>query len=288
LATYLLITNPISSRGLGEKGIAEVTALFEARGARIDVHRTRGAGDARSVVADRHGAYDAVIAAGGDGTIGEVVNGLAGAPVPVGVLPRGTANVLAKELALPREMPDAADVILRGKTKKFDLGVADGKRFVLMASAGYDAQVVALAHESRGAKFGYTSYVAPILKALAAGDFPEIRVKADGREYACRHVIVANVENYGGPMRPARGAKHDDGLFDVVMYTRHGRLSVARYAFAAFLGRTASRSDVIRVQASKVTLSSERPVALQLDGDPAGSLPRTLEVLPAGMTVIVP
>jgi len=285
---YLLVTNPFSSRGLTEKMIARVATEFTASGARVDILRTVGPGDAERATADLRRDYAGVVVAGGDGTICEVVNGLAGRHMPIGIIPRGTGNVLAKELGIPKRTRKAIEVILRGKTLRLDAGIAGTRRFTLMASAGYDAQVTALAHKSRRGRFGYASFVLPMWRTLKKGEFPEIKVDMNGRVHACRHVVIANVSSYGGPFRPAPGAIYNDGEFDVVMYARDGRWNMVRYGFLACCMSSAPKDDIIRTRTDRVTLTSDAPVAMQLDGDPAGFLPRTFYVKRDDLTVIVP
>jgi YegS/Rv2252/BmrU family lipid kinase len=285
---YLLVTNPFSSRGLTETRIARVAAEFAAAGSRIDILRTVGPGDAERNSADLRKNYAAVVVAGGDGTICEVVNGLAGRHVPVGIIPRGTGNVLAKELRLPKGIRKAIDVILKGKTMRLDVGIGGTKRFLLMASAGYDAQVTALAHKTRRGRFGYASFIVPMWRTLKKGDFPVINVDINGRVQQCRHVVIANVSSYGGPFRPAPGAIYNDGEFDVVMFTGAGRWNMVRYGFLACCMSKAPKDDIIKMRTDRVTLASDAPVPLQMDGDPAGFLPRSFHIKRDDVTILVP
>ncbi len=290
MGSYLLVTNPFSGRGLREKQIAYVVELFSARGSVVDVVRTRGPGDAqRSVKASRR-HHTAIVVAGGDGTINEVVNGLGGERLPIGIVPRGTANVLAQDLGIPKRLRRAIEVILRGKELPLDVAMAGGRRFMLMASAGYDAQVVAEVHRKRGRRwFGYQSYLLPMLKVLLRGRFPVIRVEMNGRSFECRHVVVANVGSYGGPFRPAPKAIYNDGQLDVVMYFRRGRFSALRYGCLALSGSSYAREgDVIRVRAENVGLSSADEVPYQLDGDPVGNLPCRIRIIRDGAYFLVP
>jgi YegS/Rv2252/BmrU family lipid kinase len=282
------VTNPVSGRGLDDAALAQVERAFVAAGAGLDVHKTRGPGEARRICAALSADYVAVIAAGGDGTISEVLNGIAGRPIPLGIIPRGTANVLAKELCIPRDPSQAVEVILGGKETRIDVGLAGERRFLLMASAGFDAKVVKLAHENRGRRFGYASYVVPILKALVDGDFPEMVAEVDGVEYPCRHAVVANVASYGGPFCVADGAAFDDGRFDVVLYLGAGRYNMVRYGVGALSCKLNMGNDVLRLSGERVSLRSAGEVPLQLDGDPAGSLPRDLRIMQRELAVIAP
>ncbi len=285
---YLLVTNPFSSRGLSEGQIGRVAAEFAAAGSHVDIQRTLGPGDAERTTAELRREYAAIIVAGGDGTIAEVVNGLAGRHVPLGILPRGTGNVLAKELGIPHRISKAIEVILRGKTLRLDAGIAGSRRFILMASAGFDAQVTALAHRKRQGRFGYACFIIPMWRTLRKDDFPEITVEMNGRKHECFHVVVANVASYGGPFRPAPGAIYNDGEFDVVMFTGPGRWNMVRYGILACCMSNVPKDDIIRMRTDKVSLSSEAPVPVQMDGDPAGFLPRTFHVRRDEVTVIVP
>ena len=285
---YLLVTNPFSSRGLNEKKIARVVTEFSAAGSHVDILRTLGPGDAQRATSELRRAYAGVVVAGGDGTISEVANGLAGRHIPLGILPRGTGNVLAKELGIPKGTRKAIEIILRGKTLRLDVGLAGTRRFILMASAGYDAQVTALVHKTRRGRFGYVNFVLPMWKTLRRDEFPEITVEMNGRKHVCHHVVIANVSSYGGPFRPAPGAIYNDGEFDVVMFMQGGRWNMARYCFLACCMSKTPKDDIIRMRTDRVSLSSEQPVPVQMDGDPAGFLPRTFQIKRDDLTVIVP
>lgn len=289
MGSYLLVTNPFSGRGLEEKQIVKVVEAFLARGSSVEVMRTRGPGDAqRSVKASRR-HYTAIVVAGGDGTINEVVNGLGGERLPIGIVPRGTANVLAYELGIPKRLRRAVEVILGGKELPLDVAMAGGRRFMLMASAGYDAQLVVEAHRKRRRRFGYLSYILPMLKVWLRGCYPVIKVEMDGRSFECRHVVVANVGSYGGPFRPAPNAIYNDGQLDVVMYFRRGRISLLRYCLLALSASAYARDgDIIRVRAENVRLSSADEVPYQLDGDPIGSLPCRIRIIRDGAYFLVP
>ena len=289
MPSYLLITNPFSGRGLTESGISGVVTLFAAAGGRVDVVHTRGPGDAGRAVGDPKRDYSGIVVAGGDGTINEVVNGLDGRRVPIGIVPCGTGNVLAKELEIPRRTKKAVAVILSGKELPLDVGLAGERRFMLMGSAGYDAQVVAEAHRKRTHRFGFASFLLPMWRVFRRGAFPEITVEMHGHKYTCRHVVVANVPSYGGPFRPVPHAIYNDGEFDVVIFQRPGRWNMLRYGRLALFASDAERdNDIIRMRSESVTLSSGEPVGYQLDGDPAGNLPCSFRVKRDGATFFVP
>ncbi len=289
MPSYLLITNPFSGHGFREKHIDKAVATFSAHGARVEVIRTRGPVDAYRAVAAAKGGYKAIVVAGGDGTINEVINALEGRLIPVGIVPRGTANVLAHEFEIPRNTRKAINIILQGKELLLDVGMTGKRRFMLLASAGYDAQVVAEVHRNRTRRFGYGAYILPIWRMLRKGHFPEITVEMHGREYVCRHVVVANVSRSGGPLCPAPHAIYNDGEFDVVMYLRGGRWDIVRYAaLAVSRSDKAADDDIIRMRCDRVVLSSQEPVPFQCDGDPAGVLPQTIEIKRDNAAFLIP
>ncbi|MCD6404625.1 MAG: diacylglycerol kinase family lipid kinase [Planctomycetes bacterium] len=288
MPSYLLITNPFSGHGFREKHIDKAVALFSARGARVEVVRTRGPGDAYRAVAAMTGGYKAIVVAGGDGTINEVINALEGRRIPIGIVPRGTANVLAHELEIPRNSRRAIDIIVQGKELLLDVGMAGERRFMLLASAGYDAQVVAEVHRGRTRPLNYAAFALPIWRMFKKGKFPEITVEIHGREYVCRHVVVANVPRSGGPLCPVPHAIYNDGQFDVVMYLRGGRWNMLRYGMLAIRRSDKAADDIIRMRCDHVVLSSQEPVPFQCDGDPVGVLPQTLDIKPDNAAFLVP
>jgi len=289
MAKLFVIYNP-AARGAKTRRLR----LFLAAQAAGDVvlAATTGPGHARQLAADAARAgHGCVVAAGGDGTVNEVVNGLGpGGPV-LGVLPVGTANVFARELGLPRRLAAAWAVVAAGRTRTIDLGCATAegttRYFVQLAGVGFDAWAVELASWELKKKIGPLSYVWAGLQALAR---PCGRVEVTGPAPAQgMAVLIGNGRFYGGPFTMFPRARLDDGLLDVCVFERGGYADVARYTVAVALGRHARLRDVRYFQAAEFEC---RPVAgpapVEVDGELAGRAPVRFAVLPRALRVLVP
>ena len=291
-----IIANPISGKGRGVRTAREVTELLRARGCAAELVETRQAGDARRLAAEA-GGFAAVVAVGGDGTVNEVLNGLPPGPA-IGMIPSGTANVLAKELRLPRGARGLARVLADGREIRWDLAVdrVSGRKVLLFASAGYDAHVVHVFHAARKGAIQMWQYVYWGLKGILDFEAPRITVELDGRTLAtdASWVQVSNVAAYGGPLVFTPGARPDDGRFEVMVLRGGGRRDVVRMFWRGIVGwllGTDLRLGGLSFHgARRVRLSSSdgRPVALQVDGDPGGHLPVDLELVPGGARVLAP
>lgn len=292
-----IIANPVSGRGRAKRLAEAVIARLRSRGADPELLETRAAGDARRLAGQTAGA-EAVGVVGGDGTLNEVANGLPDAAPPLGILPSGTANVLAKELRLRRDPPWLADVLADGREIRWDLGIdrAGGRRFLLFVSAGYDAQVVHLFHARRRGAVHMWQYCLWGVKSFWECAVPRIGVALDGATLteAAAWVIVSNVAQYGGPLAFTPNAKPDDGAFEVLVLHDRGRRDTVRMFWRAIVGWLTGLDlelgGVSFHRAARVRLWSAdgRDVAVQVDGDPGGSLPVDLELRPGGVRVLAP
>jgi YegS/Rv2252/BmrU family lipid kinase len=285
----LVIANPIAGRGAAQRYLREIEHGLGSRSFACDVVLTSQRGDARKQTAAGAERHDLIVVVGGDGTLNEVINGME-ADRPVALFPLGTGNVLAKELRLPRRVDTFCEMVARGRERVLDLAAADGRRFVSMAGAGFDAEVAArlAARRSGGIRLG--TYVGPILRCLASYPFPRIEATIDGGDpmEAMAFVLISNVRCYGGPFVITPDAVHDDGLLDVCLLHRGTRLGYAwaMLAFALHCGRALRRAS--RVRGRSIRLTSSERVRYQVDGDPAGFLPATFELLDRKLRCVVP
>jgi YegS/Rv2252/BmrU family lipid kinase len=289
-----IIANPVSGKGKGLRQAREVVELLRARGCPAELLETRRAGDARRLASEAS-ACAAVVAVGGDGTVNEVLNGLPPGPA-IGMIPSGTANVLAKELGLPRRAEGIARALADGREISWDLAVdrVSGRKVLLFASAGYDAHVVHLFHAARKGPIRMWQYIYWGLKSLLDYGAPRMAVELDGRTVAtdASWVQVSNVAEYGGPLVFTPRARPDDGRFEVMVLRGGGRRDVIRMFWRAIVG-WAFRID-LRLgglsfhPARRVRLSSPERVPVQVDGDPGGHLPVDLELVPGGARVLAP
>jgi YegS/Rv2252/BmrU family lipid kinase len=229
-----------------------------------------------------------VVAAGGDGTLQEVLNRAPG--VPVAVLPLGTENLVARYCGVARCPRTLAEIIATGRPREIDVARANGRTFCLMASAGFDAAVVHAVHRRRRGHITRLSYGLPIIQLMKDYRFPPIDVEVmdTGEKLRGAMVFVFNVPRYGLGLAIGPDACPDDGELDLYVFERPGLFALARYAWAVVRGKHLARPDVHHRRAKGFRLSSTGAVPLQTDGDPAGWLPATVEVLPRRLTLLVP
>lgn len=284
-----LLVNPSSAHGRSLKLLPRVEAALDARRVVFRVERTKGLDDGaqRALAAAELGEVPVVMS--GDGLIGAVGGALAGADTPMGILPGGRGNDLARVLGIPTEPEAAVEVVLAGHTKTIDVGEANGRRFLGVASAGFDSDANRIANETKVLRgnlvYAYAAIVAmlrwkPARFTLAAG---ERRIRFTGFS-----VAVANSRAFGGGMYIAPDAELDDGEFDVVTI---GDISKARYVGnlpKVFKGTHVEADEVRVFRTPRLELSASRPFALFADGEHLTDLPASLRVLPKALNVLVP
>ncbi len=287
----VVIHNPAAGQRRRRRTEATL-ALLRAAGCAIDLRPTAGPGDAEAIAAGI-GAADAdlLVVAGGDGTVNEVVNGLARAagPVPpLAVVPLGTANVLAAEIGLACTPKAIADAILRGRPRKVHLGVANGRRFVLMAGVGLDAHVVAEVSLLLKRHAGKAAYVAGTLAQMLRYGFPVCRVDVDGVAHEARMAVVCNGRFYGGPFLAAPKACLEQPGLEVLLLSGAGAWNALRYGAALALGRLPLLADVRIVAGSRVRIEGVDGAPVQADGDVVARLPVEIEVAPECLELVYP
>lgn len=286
-----VIANPVSGGGRARALADALRRELERQGQVVELLFTAKPGDA-PVFAAREGA-DCVVAVGGDGTANEVANGLAASQARLAILPVGAANVVARELGLPRSPAGLAALIAAGSTRTMDVGLFGERRFLLGAGAGLDAAVAEAVHHNRaGKKVRISSYVLPALRTIASYAYPKVRVTVDG-EMLCedgQYVVVGNCRRSAGIFAVTPEARIDDGLLDVCVLRNLTWTHLARLLAAVCRPGFARRKDVLYRQGKSVELfpaAGER-VPLQVDGDPAGTLPATFRIVPRALEVVAP
>jgi diacylglycerol kinase (ATP) len=244
--------------------------------------------------------YETIVAAGGDGTMNEVLNGIGDAPdgfarVRLAVLPLGTANVFARELRVPIHLRRAWDVIRRGRERKIDLpqaefsanGKIERRYFAQLAGAGVDARAVELVDWATKKKTGYGAYIVAGLKAVGETK-PEISVTGPNCLTSGEQVVVGNGRLYGGPFLLFPQATLGDGLLDVCVIPRANWAAVAACAVGVVTGTLSRRAGMRHFQAESFSLTAPKRTPLELDGELVGDLPAKFGISPEKLRVIVP
>ncbi len=250
---------------------------------------TRETGDARrfAAAAVEQGCR-LVVAAGGDGTINEVVNGLAGSEVVLGVLPVGTMNVFANEMGLPAgDLARCWEIIRAGHTRTIDLAKANEQYFVQLAGVGLDAQIVEATSWESKKSFGPLSYVLSAAQ-IAGRKPPQLFVDADGGTREGSFVLVGNGRYYGGPFKFFMNARYDDGKLDVLIFKNLGCLDIARYLGSMLMGTHTDLRDVEYFQTRSAHVRSAQDVPVEVDGEVVAKLPVTFRISSRKLKVLVP
>lgn len=289
-----IIHNPFAgiSHRRHTNGTAEqAAALLRAQGWDVEVCPTDGPGAAQRLAHEAVLAEtDVVIAVGGDGTINEIIQALAGTHTALGVLPTGTINVWAREVGIPINTQQAVQVLLQGQRRRIDLGVANGRYFLLMASIGLDAEVTRAVEGHPIKRWGILAYGWITLKLSLNYWGTRVRLRLNGRRLRTRALmmIIGNTRLYAGAFHFTSEAACDDGLLDICIIRRQGYLGRLRVVLNAFLHHPRLGPRVTCERFDHLTIDSLHPIAIQLDGEPAGSTPLECSVAPNMLDVIVP
>lgn len=290
----LLIVNPASGQGRAAREKRRLLELVSNM-PHIRTHLTSGPDDARAMAAQAaSGNYDLVIAAGGDGTINQVINGIGDSGVPLAIIPLGTGNVLAHELGIPRnDIVKALQVIGDGRIRSIDLGEANGRRFLLMAGLGLDAHVVDAVSPKVKDVFGTVAYAPAALDQLIGYTPTDFRLTFDnGSEYSASAfgVIVANCGSYAYNFRLTSEAVLDDGMLDVMIFEAAPaeKLRLLGHALGAVFGQRIRDPNVTYFRTGGVAIESDPPVKMQLDGDVCGETNVDIRILPGALKLIAP
>lgn len=293
-----IILNPAAGQNDPARLRRMIGGAFAARLAPFDLVETAGPGDAARLA--RHAAtlgYRAVCVVGGDGTLAEAATGLAGTTTPLAIIPRGTANQVARNLRIPLGLERAVEIALHGQPEPMDLGQIDGRAFALLAGAGLDASVMATASRHLKEKLGFAAYLLATVKEALAASPARFQISADGRalELQAISVMLANVGELFAAYPPVRFSlaptperSWQDGLLDIVIIAPRNLPEFAAVLWQAARRRFHGDDRLLHLQARHITIHAEPPMPVQIDGDPAGTTPITATVLPAGIRVLVP
>lgn len=288
----VVICNPQAAGGSYRRDLPRILEALGALGFSVDQRDTSASGDAvthaREAVAE---GVDLVCAVGGDGTVNETINGLAGSPVPLAIVPTGTVNVLAMELGIPLDPPDAVRVIEKGSLSWIDLGLAGSRYFALMAGIGMDARVVASVNPLLKKTLKEAAFALQGAVSYFTHEEPLLRVDCEELSVEGYFAVFGNASNYGGSFGITPLADMRDGLLDVCVLKDKSFLGTAWYWLAALVNSHISHPKVayFRTRAAQVTaVEPDQEILVQTDGEVAGRLPLECRVVPRALRVVVP
>jgi diacylglycerol kinase (ATP) len=308
LKNALLIYNPTSGgrRHRRFQEIEEAVRILKEAGITVELAPTSEGGHAEEIArlaVEQH--REMVIACGGDGTINEIINGLAGSQVPMALLPAGTANILAKELGIPWDIPRAARLIPEGVIRRIALGMAtfaggngngggalpaNGRYFLSVGGAGPDGAIVNGVDGALKKKVGVAAYWLEGMKQLFSYDFPEMRVRSNGTDHLASIIVVGRTANYGGPFKITTNATLFDDSFEFLTNSTRSRLQYLACLPALWLGKIRGMNGIKMWKASEVLCESAgaNPVFAQVDGEPIGPLPLRFRIVPDALSLLTP
>ena len=299
-----LIVNPTSGAWNIQRELPAVLSHLEAQDWQTDLHLTGRAGEATELAwKARDENLDAVFVVGGDGTVNEVINGLAEGPVAMGVLPGGTGNVWARELGLPTRSPlhllplvDSVKALVPGTVRRIDLGKikADGTDhyFLQWAGLGLDAEVTYAMEPRtrRQRRLGALAYVVAGVTIAANMAGVRSRITIDDQLIYRRSIliVISNSQLYGGLVRIATDARLDDGLLDVNIFAGTGFGSAMRTALGVITGLHIHDPRHSLYLGRTIRIETDKPMAVHVDGEPFGTTPLECEVVPRALSVLIP
>lgn len=233
------------------------------------------------------GELRVVVAAGGDGTASLVANRL-GADVPMAVFPLGTENLLAKHLGFSSQPQELVNAIAAGRCTRLDAGSANGQLFLVLASCGFDADVVHRLHQYRRGHINRFSYAWPIIRAISKYRYPTIRIRCDdGPEFSARWAFMFNIPQYALQLPIIPGAQGNDGKLDLCSFRGGNLWNGLMYIAGVVLRQHHKWKDTQIARFTKLTLQADEQVPYQLDGDPGGYLPLEINVLHRRLCLLV-
>jgi YegS/Rv2252/BmrU family lipid kinase len=284
-----LIVNPASAGGRALKLLPQVEAALDARRAVFRVERTRSLEHGVELALRSIELGEVPVVVSGDGLLGAVGGAMAGAETPLGLIPAGRGNDLARALGIPSEPEAAVEVVLTGHSRVIDVGEANGKRFLGIASVGFDSECNRLANETHFIR-GNLVYAYSMVRTLFSWKPARftIAIGDESRRLSGYFVDVANNSVYGGGMYIAPNAELDDGEFDVVSIGDGGKLRFLLGLKDVLKGNHLGKEEVDVFRTPRLELDASRPFPVYADGDHLTDLPVSLRVLPRCLSILVP
>ena len=297
----LVLTSPKAGSGKGREQIPQLERALQAQSVPCEVidsiDRMRTA-----LTASSEEIQTIVVAAGGDGTLSLAISlimeadqvGFEGSGKPQNTpmvlpMPLGTENLVSREYQHSNQAEEVVQTLRYGTVQETDLGLCDGRVFLIMATAGFDAEVVRWLDMTRSGHIRRSTYLLPILRSWFSYRFPKQRVTVDGQLMEdCAWAMVFNLPQYGGELRIEPNADGADGMLDIILFRKGGFLNGLRYVLKIFRGRHLDDPSVIRLRGSKVTIESEGRTPVQIDGDLYGESPVTIGLQHKAIALLLP
>jgi YegS/Rv2252/BmrU family lipid kinase len=287
----LVIVNPTAHNAPSRKRLGEADRWLRAQGWQADWRETEGPGQATALAAGAaERGLPLVFVCGGDGTLNEAVNGLAGTDTALALIPAGTVNIWAKEMQIPRRPVKAVKAAIEGDRRRVDLGRAGERYFLLMAGYGLDGAIARRVNLGLKSRLGAIMYAFAAVRESFRYRSTPVTLRFDGEEHTADvlMLIVGNTRNYAGLVEITRQAQVDDGLLDVCVFQGKGTLDIILHTLRTLLRRHLQSKKVLYRQTRRLELAWREPLPVQLDGDAYELSPTKLEIAPSALWVAVP
>jgi diacylglycerol kinase (ATP) len=287
----LVIVNPAARNLPSRRRLDEAVDWLRGQGWVVERRETAGPGQATELAAEAaERGLPLLFVCGGDGTLSEAANGLAGRDTALAVIPAGTVRIWAKEMRIPRRPLKAVKAAVEGERRRVDLGRAGERYFLLMAGYGLDGAIARRVHLGLKSRLGAATYViASIREALRYRSSP-VTLSFDGEEHAAQvlMLVAGNTRNYAGVAEITREAQVDDGLLDVCVFQGKGKLDIILHGLRTLLRRHLRSDKVLYRKVRRLDLAWGEPLPVQLDGDAYELSPTRVEVAPGALWAMVP
>ncbi len=286
-----IIANPVAGRGRAFRAVRRVVNNWPYKDWECELLPTRCPEHAGVLALEQlANPPDLLAVCGGDGTLHEVVSRVPEPPFPVALLPAGTANVLARDLDLPRDPVRALEIAMRRNVRPVDLGKLAARaphHFLLMVGIGFDAYVASRVRPAVKQRLGMLAYALSIVRSLAGYAFPEFQVSAGEQQFIATSCLIANAKGYGGGLVFTPSADMRDGLLDVLVLQGRSRLGYLRFLWEAWRRRPKLYPWMRSIRASSVTVTGPRGLWVQADGELVGTLPLEVTVSRQAFPLVV-
>ncbi len=285
-----LIINPASGGGAAKRLLGDLRAEIAGAGYALAEYTTTAPADATRYARSVAEQASAVLVWGGDGTVNEVANGLAGSRVPVLPCPAGTENLLAKEMHVPLRPERIVDILRHGQIVQCDVGRVNDRNWLMIIGVGFDGEVVRRVSSKRIGHISHLSYFWPLWRTFWEHQYPRMTILADGEEIFAGEglAFVGNISRYAVGLRICRDAHFDDGLIDVVVFRCDTRSRLMLHSAWTLLRRHPLKGNVVYKQARQVQILTDQPVPCQVDGDAGPDTPLRISILPEKLRLLVP
>jgi YegS/Rv2252/BmrU family lipid kinase len=287
----LFVVNPKAGKGRAKKIVPAIENECKKYGVDYEIKYTNAPGDGTDIAAwGVEEGFKKIIAVGGDGTVNEVVNGIAESDAALGVIPGGSGNDFIRSINNHKNIEDIIRDNISGRITKADLGACNGKYFINVASAGFDGEVTIETENAKKIFSGSTAYIMAMLKTIFRYKGRRLRVQIDDLEFEENTLLVAvaNGRYYGGGMLPAPNAIINDGYFDIC-HIKHLPVIKMLFLFPKFMkGKHANIKEVTMFKGKKVRLECTEALAVNLDGEINKASEVEFQIIPNGINIIVP